>query len=154
MAAIWSISEMMLSSGICQPSTHWNAGDRSYDRFIYTLKVPALPAENMHVLIMHWCASWCSRRAISPSGFVLELGFPVFFFPMEVHATVSHPCWPSLSVAFIRDSGTWQAGKNHSTQTESHHKATMPTQSLQFADSSVLAVQTSDTEHYVVLFEK
>lgn len=37
---------------------------------------------------------------------------------------------------------------------QSHHKATMPAQSLQFADSSVLAVQTSDTEHYVAFFER
>lgn len=87
---------------------------KSWWQIKWPISFPALPAENMHILIMHWCASWCSRRAISPSGFFLELGFTGFFFPMEVHATVSHPCWPSLNVAFIRDSGTWQAGKNHS----------------------------------------
>lgn len=53
---------------------------KSWWQIKWPISFPALPAENMHILIMHWCASWCSRRAISPSGFFLELGFTGFFF--------------------------------------------------------------------------
>ena len=109
------------------------------------------PTEQPH-WIMHWCAPWCWRRAISPSGFFLELGF-TSFFPMEVHATASHPCW---HLCTLHLSGTVGLGRQTKITVcrESHHKATMPAQSLQFADSSVLAVQTSDTEHDVALFKK
>lgn len=113
---------------------------------------PCLTCWDMHVLIMHWCAPWCSRRAISPSGFFLELGFTGFFpwkCMQQSVILVGHLCALHLS-------GTVGLGRQAKITVcrQSHHKATVPTQSLQFADSSVLAVQTSDREHYVALFKR
>lgn len=126
---------------------------KSWWQIKWPISFPALPAENMHILIMHWCASWCSIRAISPSGFFLELGFTGFFFPwkyMLQSVILAGHLWT------LHLSGTVGLGRQAKITVcrQSHHKAATPAQSLQFADSSVLAVQTSDTEHYVTLFKK
>lgn len=93
---------------------HWNAGGRNH--MIYFSAFPksllvALPAEDTHILFMHWCTPWCSRSTISPSAFFLELGFTGFF---HGSACYSQPSFLAISECCIYQ-GQWDlAGRQES----------------------------------------